>query len=58
LHEVKALGVPMGTPVFKWGKVLREHNVLLSSPNFSVYTHMSKVVPYATGDVFMDALIA
>jgi len=43
-NEVKALGVPMGAPVFKWEKVFREHNVQIFSSNFSLYTDMSKRV--------------
>lgn len=43
-NEVKALGVPMGAPAFKWEKIFREHNVQLFSSNFTLYADMSKRV--------------
>jgi len=40
-NEVKAMGVPMGAPVFKWRDVLKRHNVHIYSANFPLYGDMS-----------------
>lgn len=40
-NEVKALGIPMGAPYFKFKKVLKEHRVTLFSSNFELYADMS-----------------
>lgn len=39
--EVKALGVPMGAPYFKWKKMLERNGVAVFSSNFSLYGDMS-----------------
>lgn len=43
-NEVKALGVPMGAPAFKWERVFRQHDVQTFSSNFALYTDMSRRV--------------
>lgn len=40
-REVKALGVPMGAPYFKWKRLLEYHNVHVFSSNFELYGDMS-----------------
>lgn len=40
-NEVKALGVPMGAPLFQWEAFLRAHQVTLFSSNFELYGDMS-----------------
>jgi DNA polymerase V len=43
-NEVKALGIPMGTPYFKVRDVLAKHNVTLFSGNFPLYGDFSQRV--------------
>lgn len=40
-NEVKALGVPMGAPYFKYKEVLNDHNVAIFSSHFTLYGDMS-----------------
>lgn len=40
--EVKAMGVPMGIPLFKVAGVLKQHGTALFSANFSLYGDMSQ----------------
>ena len=40
--EAKALGLPMGAPVFKWKQELRLHDVVLLSANFELYGDISQ----------------
>lgn len=40
-NEVKALGIPMGAPAFKYKDILKKHHVRLFSPNFELYGDMS-----------------
>lgn len=40
-QEAKALGLPMGAPVFQWKEVIDRHGVILLAPNFSLYGDMS-----------------
>ncbi|MDX1546316.1 MAG: Y-family DNA polymerase [Rhodothermales bacterium] len=42
--EVKALGVPMGAPYFKWRKVLARHGARVFSSNYALYGDMSSRV--------------
>lgn len=42
--EAKALGLPMGAPAFKYEEVIKKNNVKLFSPNFTLYTDMSRRV--------------
>lgn len=43
-NEVKALGIPMGAPEFKWREVLRQNDVTLFSANFLLYGDFSRRV--------------
>src|SRR5258707_4366760 len=43
-NEVKALGVPMGAPLFQVRELLKRHNVALFSGNFSLYGDFSQRV--------------
>ena len=40
-NEVKEMGIPMGAPVFKYQKILKNRNVTLFSGNFSLYGNIS-----------------
>lgn len=40
--EAKALGLPMGGPAFKYEEIIKKNNVKLFSPNFTLYTDMSR----------------
>lgn len=40
-NEVKALGVPMGAPLFKYEPLLRRHDVQIFSSNYQLYGDMS-----------------
>ncbi len=41
-NEVKALGIPMGAPVFKWRYLFNQHKVTTFSANFELYGDISK----------------
>jgi DNA polymerase V len=41
-NEVKALGIPMGAPLFKFKDIVRAHNVTLFSANFELYGDISQ----------------
>ena len=43
-NEVKALGIPMGAPAFKYDSVFKKHNVHVFSSNFPLYGDMSSRV--------------
>jgi DNA polymerase V len=43
-EEVKALGFPMGAPIFQYRDLVKENNVQLYSANFSLYADMSSRV--------------
>lgn len=43
-EELKALGVPMGAPEFKYRDLLKQHNVVVLSANFKLYTDVSALV--------------
>lgn len=43
-NEVKALGVPMGAPYFKWKSMLDRFHVAVRSCNFTLYGDMSQRV--------------
>lgn len=43
-NEVKAMGAPMGVPVFKVKELLNQHRVVLKSSNFALYSDMSRRV--------------
>src|SRR5687768_4570242 len=40
--EVKALGVPMAAPAFKYRDIFEKHNVIKFSANFELYGNMSR----------------
>ena len=39
--EIKALGIPMGAPGFKWEAVIKQHGGTLLSSNYALYGDMS-----------------
>jgi DNA polymerase V len=41
-NEVKALGIPMGVPLFEQEAILSKHNVAVFSSNYQLYGDMSK----------------
>lgn len=41
-EEAKAVGLPMGAPVFKYKQLIKQHNVVLFSANFELYGNMSE----------------
>ena len=43
-NEAKKLGIPMGAPAFKYGKIFKENNVKIFSSNFPLYGDMSSRV--------------
>ena len=43
-NEVKALGIKMGSPAFKWDQLVREHNIQVFSSNYTLYADMSRRV--------------
>jgi len=45
-NEVKALGIPMGAPVFKYRDTFRQKGVTLFSSNYELYADMSSRVEY------------
>lgn len=40
-QEAKALGIPMGAPLFKWADFLEKHKVVIRSSNYSLYGDLS-----------------
>lgn len=40
-NEAKALGISMGGPAFEWQEVIKKHNVIVYSSNFSLYSDIS-----------------
>lgn len=43
-QEVKALGISMGTPIFKLKNLIKQHNIQLFSANFGLYGNISSRV--------------
>lgn len=43
-NEVRALGVPMGAPAFKWRDFFKKHGIVAFSGNFELYGDMSRRV--------------
>lgn len=43
-NEVRALGVPMGAPAFKWRDFFKRHGIVEFSGNFELYGDMSRRV--------------
>ncbi len=42
--EAKALGIPMGAPLFQWRELLERHRVEICSANFALYGDLSRRV--------------
>ena len=40
-NELKALGIPMGAPLFEYEKLLKRHDAYVYSANFALYGDMS-----------------
>ena len=40
-NEAKALGIPMGAPLFEWANFLKAHDVITCSSNFALYGDIS-----------------
>ncbi|MEL7086600.1 MAG: Y-family DNA polymerase [Cyanobacteria bacterium J06597_1] len=40
-NEIKALGIPMGAPYFKWKTLLERHKAIVVSSNYTLYGDMS-----------------
>jgi len=49
-NEAKALGLPMGAPIFKWKHIINRHNITLFSSNFSLYGDISARVMSVLSD--------
>lgn len=43
-NEAKAMGIPMGAPIFKWRDLIRREKVRVFSANFTLYGDMSRRV--------------
>src|SRR6201997_1713799 len=43
-EEAKALGIPMGAPVFMYEDLFKQHNVISFSSNYTLYADMSRRV--------------
>lgn len=43
-NEAKALGIPMGTPVFKVTRLIEQHGIAVFSSNYALYGDMSQRV--------------
>ena len=43
-QEAKAIGIPMGAPLFKVRQLVQQHQVAIFSSNFSLYGDMSRRV--------------
>ncbi len=48
-NEAKALGIPMGAPLFKIRKLIEEHGVTLRSSNYALYGDISERVMQVLG---------
>lgn len=65
-NEVKAMGIPMGAPVFKWREKLEDEGVVVFSSNYALYGEMSarvmnllreltpKLEIYSIDEAFLD----
>lgn len=49
-NEAKALGIPMGAPMFRYRDIVRKHGVRLLSANFGLYGDMSRRVMRTLAD--------
>lgn len=56
-NEVKAMGVPMGAPYFKWRQTLERFGVQIRSCNFTLYGDMSgRVMDILREHAFIDTI--
>lgn len=53
-HEAKALGIPMGAPLFKARKDIQQHNIAVRSSNYALYGDMSSRVMSILADAAPD----
>ncbi len=62
-HEVKTLGIKMGTPLFKARDLIRQHNIQVFSSNYTLYDNISnrvmeRFIPhveiYSIDEAFLD----
>lgn len=53
-QEVKALGIKMGTPVFKIRGLITQHNIRVFSSNYTLYGDMSRRVNAVIGEFSPD----
>ena len=65
-NEAKAVGIPMGAPLFKVRELISKHNVVMRSTNFALYGDMSmrvmmilkqfapSIEVYSIDEAFMD----
>jgi len=65
-NEVKALGIPMGAPAFKYKQIFDEHNIIKFSGSFELYGNISrritntlsqitpKIEVYSVDESFLD----
>lgn len=51
-NEAKAIGIPMGAPVFKFGPLIQKHNVHIFSGNMDLYQDISKRMMKIIQDYF------
>ena len=56
-NEAKALGIPMGAPVFKMQDVIKAHGVHVYSSNYALYGDMSQRVMEALSEFTPDVEI-
>jgi DNA polymerase V len=48
-NEAKALGIPMGAPLFKIRKLIEEHGITVRSSNYALYGDISERVMHVLG---------
>ena len=65
-NEAKAIGVPMGAPLFKVRNLIEKHNIIIKSTNFALYGDLSmrvmtilkqfapSIEVYSIDEAFMD----
>lgn len=65
-NEAKALGIPMGAPIFKYRELFRQHGVVAFSANFELYGDISerisslltsstpRIEVYSVDEAFLD----
>jgi DNA polymerase V len=53
-NEAKALGIPMGIPLFRCQDIIKKHNVIVYSANFALYGDMSSRVMQTLTELATD----